>query len=144
MTANSDVLNVCCLGERINAVHVSLARYIGLIRKRNGFAGLYTGLAPRLAAMGLTQKVEEEFDKYWPPPEEEEERKKERADIDGDEDDEEAALARLAILLHQHNLGDFWGDFLGNIVPGYLHLVGLFTLICGRRKNCIVTALRKR
>ena len=86
MTANSDVLNVCCLGERINAVHVSLARYIGLIRKRNGFAGLYTGLVPRVAAMGLTQKVEEEFDKYWPPLEEEEGKK----EIDGDEDDEEA------------------------------------------------------
>ena len=41
---------------------------------------------PRVAAMGLTQKVEEEFDKYWPPLEEEEGKK----EIDGDEDDEEA------------------------------------------------------
>ena len=70
-------------------MNLSLSRYIGLIRKRDGFAGLYTGLVPRVAAMGLTQKVEEEFDKYWPPPpsEEEEGSKKE---IDADEDDEEA------------------------------------------------------
>ena len=43
--------------------------------------------------MGLTQKVEEEFDKYWPPPLEEEDSKKE---IDGDEDDEEA-IAKLVV-----------------------------------------------
>ena len=55
-------------------------------------AGLYTGLVPRVAAMGLTQRVEEEFDKYWPPLEEEDSKK----EIDGDEDDEEA-IAKLVV-----------------------------------------------
>ena len=72
--------------NKITSSWISLTRYIGIIRKRDGFAGLYTGLVPRVAAMGLTQKVEEEFDKYWPPLEEEEGKK----EIDGDEDDEEA------------------------------------------------------
>ena len=39
--------------------------------------------------MGLTQKVEEEFDKYWPPLKEEDSKK----EIDGDEE----AIARLVV-----------------------------------------------
>ena len=56
---------------------------MGVIRKRDGFTGMYAGLLPRLAGLGIAQRVEDEFDKYWP----EEERKDE--EIDGTEDEDE-------------------------------------------------------
>ena len=83
----------CKLANDLNSQNCTQAnfflRYIGIIRKREGLAGLYTGLVPRVAAMGLTQKVEEEFDKYWPPLKEEDSKK----EIDGDEE----AIARLVV-----------------------------------------------
>jgi hypothetical protein len=58
---------------------------MGVIRKRDGFTGMYAGLLPRLAGLGIAQRVEEEFDKFWP----EEERKDEEIDGGTDDDDDD-------------------------------------------------------
>ncbi len=46
-------------------------KYVGVIRKRSGFIGLYAGLTPRLLAVGVTEVVTDKFDEFWPKEEEE-------------------------------------------------------------------------
>ncbi len=65
-------------------------RYVGHIRKRDGFLGLYAGLVPRMASLCVAQKVEDEFDKFWPPAEDS---KEEEIDTAGEDDEDE--IARL-------------------------------------------------
>lgn len=55
--------------------------YMGHIRRRDGFLGLYRGLGPKLVSMGVSSVVSDQFAQHWP--------KSQYEDVDDDELNEE-------------------------------------------------------
>ena len=45
---------------------ISFLSYIGVIKRRDGFLGLYAGFAPRVMEMGAAHAATLAFNTYWP------------------------------------------------------------------------------
>ncbi len=45
---------------------ISFHSYIGVIKRRDGFLGLYAGFAPRVMEMGAAHAATLAFNTYWP------------------------------------------------------------------------------